>query len=100
MPPSQTGFSLLTQTLEDLDIEYLVGGSVASSLYSLPRATMDVDLLAEICPHHLSKLPAGFAVLNNTAPSPLNLIHMESGNKFDIFPPTHPFHFSELERRV
>jgi len=38
----------LARTFEDLAIPYVVGGSLASSLYGIPRATQDVDLVAEI----------------------------------------------------
>jgi hypothetical protein len=38
----------LARAFEDLAIRYLVGGSLASSLYGIPRATQDVDLVAEI----------------------------------------------------
>jgi hypothetical protein len=37
----------LALTFEDLAIRYEVGGSLASSLYGIPRATQDVDLVAE-----------------------------------------------------
>ena len=40
----------LARTLDDLGIRYLVGGSLASSLYGVPRATQDVDLVADIDP--------------------------------------------------
>ena len=33
---------------EQLGIRYLVGGSLASSLHGIPRATLDVDLVLEI----------------------------------------------------
>ena len=34
--------------LDDLGIPYLVGGSVASSLHGIPRATQDVDMVADL----------------------------------------------------
>lgn len=37
-------------------IRYLVGGSVASSLYGIPRATQDVDLVADIRPSHVDAM--------------------------------------------
>ena len=36
----------LATVLEDLRVPYLVGGSLASSLHGLPRATLDADFLA------------------------------------------------------
>jgi hypothetical protein len=38
----------LVRTFDDLGIRYVVGGSLASSLYGIPRATQDVDLVADI----------------------------------------------------
>lgn len=38
----------IARTFDALGIRYLVGGSVASSLYGIPRATQDVDLVADI----------------------------------------------------
>ncbi len=38
----------VAQTFERLGILYLVGGSLASSLHGIPRATQDVDLVADI----------------------------------------------------
>ncbi len=38
----------LARTFDDLAIRYSVGGSLASSLYGIPRATQDVDRVAEI----------------------------------------------------
>ena len=34
--------------LERLGIEYLVGGSLATSLHGIPRATLDVDMVADL----------------------------------------------------
>ncbi len=38
----------VVQTFERLNIQYLVGGSLASSLHGVPRATQDVDIVADI----------------------------------------------------
>src|SRR5689334_15766212 len=37
----------VTQTMQELGIPYLIGGSLASTLYGEPRATMDADILAD-----------------------------------------------------
>lgn len=34
----------VTQILDDLEIPYALGGSLASSLFGEPRSTVDVDL--------------------------------------------------------
>jgi hypothetical protein len=33
---------------EQLGVNYFIGGSVASSLFGVPRSTLDVDLVAEL----------------------------------------------------
>ena len=46
----------IVKALESLDIRYLVGGSLASSLYGIPRATHDVDIIAEIANENIQEL--------------------------------------------
>jgi hypothetical protein len=36
----------VARVLDALGVEYLVGGSLASSLHGVPRATQDVDIVA------------------------------------------------------
>lgn len=38
----------------ELQIPYFVGGSMASSLYGIPRTTQDADIIADIKEHHIS----------------------------------------------
>ncbi len=38
----------VTRTPEELGVDYLVGGSLASSLHGIPRATHDADLVADM----------------------------------------------------
>jgi hypothetical protein len=51
----------LARAFDDLAIRYLVGGSLASSIYGVPRATQDVDLVAEMAPDHAEGLAAALA---------------------------------------
>ena len=51
----------LARTFDDLAIRYLVGGSLASSIYGTPRATQDVDLVAELEPDHVEPLTGALA---------------------------------------
>lgn len=46
----------IAQEFERLGIQYLVGGSLASSLHGIPRATNDVDMVAAITYAHISDL--------------------------------------------
>src|SRR6185436_11687167 len=38
----------VTRVLEELDVPYVVGGSLASSLHGIPRSTQDADLVAAL----------------------------------------------------
>jgi hypothetical protein len=46
----------LVRVLNQLEIKYLIGGSLASSLYGVPRATQDVDVVAAISESQIQKL--------------------------------------------
>jgi len=86
---------LVAQTLVRLDIPYLVGGSLASSLHGTPRATQDVDLVAAVRHEHVAGLVAALegafyidaemireAIGRRTS---FNLIHLASLLKVDVF---------------
>ena len=47
---------IITTVLEELEIPYFIGGSIASSLHGIPRATQDVDLVADIHHEHIRPL--------------------------------------------
>jgi len=78
-------------------VAWLIGGSVASSLYGVPRSTLDVDLVAEISPHHVPALVRGWSahfladerMILDAAENrrSCNLIHLDSALKIDIFVP-------------
>ena len=38
----------VTSILDSLNIPYFIGGSLASSLQGIPRATQDIDFIADI----------------------------------------------------
>jgi hypothetical protein len=80
---------------EDLEIAYLIGGSLASSLYGVVRSTMDADLVADIQPSHVQSLYEQLndefyidtemvlnAISRNTS---FSLIHFETTFKIDVF---------------
>ena len=46
----------IARALEPIGIKYLVGGSVASSLYGEPRSTLDIDLVVALRPHHVERV--------------------------------------------
>ena len=38
----------VTSVLEELGVPYLIGGSLASTLYGMVRSTQDLDIVAEM----------------------------------------------------
>lgn len=83
------------RVFEKLAISYYVGGSIASSLYGIARATMDVDLVADIKTEHIDFLISSLAdsyyideemileaILQKSS---FNLIHLETMIKIDVF---------------
>jgi hypothetical protein len=87
----------IAQVFEDLKIQYYVGGSLASSLHGIPRATQDVDIIADIAFQHIpglvNALEAEFYIDGDMIKEAIqrrksfNLIHYETMFKVDIFIP-------------
>ena len=47
---------LVIDALEQLDIPYLIGGSLASAMHGTARSTLDTDLLADFHPEKVGAL--------------------------------------------
>lgn len=85
----------VVEALECLGVAYQIGGSVASSVYGVPRATIDVDLVADLGPEHVSPLMAFLQDQYYISPeaiyealhrrSSFNLVHLETMVKIDVF---------------
>jgi hypothetical protein len=86
---------IVIDCFEKLGIEYCIGGSVASSVYGIARATMDVDVVADIKINHVNNLVKALekkyyietdmitnAIHEKTS---FNLIHLDTMLKIDIF---------------
>ena len=81
--------------LEKLGVAYLLGGSLASSLHGIPRATQDADLVADLRVEHIAPLIAelGSAFYADDQAMrkavrqarSFNLIHLGSMFKVDVF---------------
>jgi hypothetical protein len=81
--------------LERLGVEYLVGGSLASSVHGRPRATQDVDLVARIAGAHVDAFVAALSddfyvdadMIHDAIRrrASFNVVHLESMLKVDIF---------------
>jgi hypothetical protein len=97
-------------TFDTLGVEYLVGGSIASSVFGEPRQTVDADLLARLFGRHAKPLVERLApefyvdlqvILNAIqTQGSFNLIHLETMTKVDVFVRWRdPFGQSQFARR-
>ena len=85
----------VAEVFERLGIPYLVGGSLASSLHGIPRATQDVDMVAGIGLRHVdafvSALSGAFYVDAEMIRDAIrrgasfNVIHLATMFKVDVF---------------
>jgi hypothetical protein len=86
---------LIVDILARLGVRYLVGGSLASSLHGIPRATHDVDLVVDLRDDHVlpfvRALEGTFYVDEDRVRksvrrrSSFNVIHLQTMLKIDIF---------------
>jgi hypothetical protein len=85
----------VAEALENLHVPHFVGGSLASSTFGIPRATQDVDLVADLRQGHVSALVTALgaefyaeaAAIREAIRrhSSFNLIHLPTLYKVDIF---------------
>lgn len=83
------------QAFDKMLIPYYIGGSIASSVYGMARATMDVDVIADLKVTHIPRLKQilesayyidaemiADAIRTNSS---FNLVHLETMIKIDVF---------------
>jgi hypothetical protein len=99
----------VTGVLEKLGTPYIIGGSLASTLYGMVRTTQDSDIVAEMRTEHVHPFIAALqneffideemiaeAVQHNSS---FNIIHRETMFKVDVFiPGPRPFQKSQIAR--
>ena len=102
---------LVTNVLDELNIPYVIGGSMASIIHGMLRTTMDVDIVADLQPAHVQPFASAFqdafyadermiqqAVQHRGS---FNLIHLETMFKVDIFlSKARAFDQQQLSRRI
>ncbi|MEE8584102.1 MAG: hypothetical protein V3T83_04550 [Acidobacteriota bacterium] len=98
------------RVLKRLQVDYLIGGSLASSFHGIPRSTQDADLVADLRSAHISALSealrdrfyldeAGIREAVRRRSS-FNLIYLKTMFKVDIFVlKDDPFSREEMRRR-
>ena len=95
LPDAFAAMTPVVDALDQLAVRYHIGGSLASSAYGVPRATPDVDLVADLRPEHVDafvgRLEAEYyldragvleAVRQRRS---FNLIHLNTMIKVDVF---------------
>src|SRR6266705_3406337 len=80
---------------DELGVDYLVGGSIASSVFGEPRQTVDADLVARLLGRHavpfVSRLSREFYVDLASITAAIqsqgcfNVIHLQTMTKVDVF---------------
>ena len=102
---------LVIDALEALDVPYLIGGSLASAVHGVARATADTDLVADLRLEHADPLAQALsdafyvdaesirdAVRHRSS---FNVIHLETMFKVDVFVrKQRPFDQVQFERRT
>ena len=96
--------------IDQLRVEWLIGGSLASSVHGEPRATQDVDMVVALRPRHVK--PLWEALRRDyyvdvdemraavTAPATFNAVHFASAIKVTFFVAgDDPFEAEQLANR-
>ncbi|NBV87595.1 MAG: hypothetical protein EBS01_15310, partial [Verrucomicrobia bacterium] len=83
--------------LDSLEVRWFLGGSLASSVHGIPRATLDADIVADLKPATVSPLLKALSedwyVEEQSIRTAIadrgsfNLIHFETAMKVDVFVP-------------
>ena len=100
---------VVVNALDALGVPYALGGSLASAVHGVVRATMDADLVADLRPEHatpLTRALAGAFYADEDAirqaihaRGSFNVIHLETLFKIDVFVAgPDPFHQAQLAR--
>jgi hypothetical protein len=117
-PPGQASFmikffNVIIDVLNEFHIPYMLSGSVAMSLYIVPRATRDFDFIIHLTPQNIDffveKFQDGYycdrdqvrEALNNPRYGMFNIIDHSSGYKADfVILKNLPFRQEEFNRRI
>ena len=110
-PDILTALNPVVEAFEQLSIPYYIGGSVASSIYGMARATMDIDIIANIKEFHVPRLiklleeqyyiDEDMIVESIKTATSFNLIHFKTAFKIDIFIyKDEPYQQNAIERKV
>lgn len=99
----------MVRQIEELQLEYAIGGSMAAMAYSVPRFTRDVDIVLDLppdrVPDFIARFPRPDFYIDEKAVrqavrdrSQFNIIHTESGIKVNIYIPADPLQTNQIKR--
>jgi hypothetical protein len=102
---------LVIHALDQLDVPYVIGGSLASAVHGVVRATMDTDIVADLHMEHAQPLAdalsgifyADAEMIKDAIEhhSSFNLIHLATMFKVDVFiPKGREFDQLQIRRRT
>ena len=111
LPESVNVLILVVNVFEQLQIPYLVGGSIASAIYGVARSTLDADIVADIRQEQVREFVKALRVEFYAddemirgaiqRQSSFNLIHLKTMFKVDVFiRKERPFYRIQFERRI
>jgi hypothetical protein len=111
LPESVNVLMLVIDALDQLQVPYMVGGSMASAFYGVARSTLDADIIADLNDGQVDglveRLSHGFYVDDAMVReairtrSSFNLIHLTTMFKVDVFiRKDRPFDRVQFERRI
>lgn len=100
----------VAEIFDEIEVSYLIGGSVASSILGEPRATLDVDIVADLQLSHVQPLvqlmteeffiDERMVIEAIERKSSFNVIHLNTMQKVDIFVLSNqPLAQVEMQRR-
>ena len=102
------GFRRLLEALDRLQIQYMAGGSIASSAHGIYRSTNGIDIVARLSERDVRQLASELAgdfyadvdaMLDALRRGrPFTVIHLGSSSKVDIFPVSDAFTNAQVER--
>ncbi len=90
-------FAVVVQTLETLQLPYMVAGGFAAIFYGEPRLTIDIDIVVDVKPTHIKPLIAAFPFHDYYLSEesmrdsirrrfPFNIIQTTTAAKVDLIP--------------
>lgn len=92
-------FQIFSSRFQEINIAFIVSGSVASIAYGEPRVTHDIDLIIELSKNDVDKLVTIFPngefylppkevinlEINRSSRGHFNIIHIDTGFKADVY---------------